>query len=92
MFKYESGQLPDALNMFFSLNNRSVHNYNTRNKDKLHLTVAKHAYRDRDFRLVGVHGLDYITVNIKINTSFSTFKKALKIVIQSEKLCFNLKL
>ena len=54
MFKYESGQLPDALNMFF-VKNRSVHNYNTRNKDKLRPTVAKHAYRDRDFRLVGVH-------------------------------------
>ena len=44
MFKYESGQLPDALNMFF-VKNRSVHNYNTRNKDKLRPTVAKHAYR-----------------------------------------------
>ena len=34
MFKYESGKLPDALNMFI-VKNRSVHNYNTRNKDKL---------------------------------------------------------
>ena len=62
MFKYESGQLPDALNMFF-VKNRSVHNYNTRNKDKLRPTVAKHAYRDRDFRLVGVHVWNYIAVN-----------------------------
>ena len=45
MFKYEYGQLPDALNMFF----RSVHNYNTRNKDKLRPAIAKHVYRDRDF-------------------------------------------
>ena len=44
MFKYE---LPVALNMFF-VKNRSVHNYNTRNKDKLSPTVAKHAYSDRD--------------------------------------------
>ena len=72
MFKYESGQLPDALNMFFFVKNRSVQNYNTRNKDKLRPTVAKHAYRDRDFRLVGVHVWNYITAN------FSTFKKALK--------------
>ena len=44
MFKYESGQLHDALNMFF-VKNRYVHYYNTRNKDKLRPTVAKHAYR-----------------------------------------------
>ena len=45
MFKYEYGQLPDALNMFF-VTNRSVHNYNTRNKDKHHTAIAKHVYRD----------------------------------------------
>ena len=90
MFKYESGQLPDALNMFF-VKNRSVHNYNTRNKDKLRPTVAKHAYRDRDFRLVGVHVWNYIAANLKIDTSFSTFKKALKKFIQSENFWFNLK-
>ena len=48
MFKYEYGQLPDALNMFF-VKNRSVHNNNTRNKDKLRPAIAKHLYRDRDF-------------------------------------------
>ena len=48
--------------MFF-VKNRSVHNYNTRNKDKLRPTVAKHAYRDRDFRLVGVHVWNYIAAN-----------------------------
>ena len=63
--------------MFF-VKNRSVHNYNTRNKDKLRPTVAKHAYRDRDFRLVGVHVWNYIAANLKIDTYFSTFKKALK--------------
>ena len=45
MFKNESGQLPDALNMFL-VKNRSVHNYNTQNKDKVRPTVAKHAYID----------------------------------------------
>ena len=49
MFKYESGKLPDALNILVVVKNRSVHNYNTRDKDKLRPTVAKHAYRDRDF-------------------------------------------
>ena len=75
MFKYESGQLPDALNLFF-VKNRSVHNYNTRNKNKLCPTVANHAYRD--FRLVDVHVRNYIGANLKMDTSFSTFHKAQK--------------
>ena len=86
MFKYESGQLPDTLNMFF-VKNRSVHNYNTRNKDKLRPTVAKHAYRDRDFRLVGVHVWNYIAANLKIDTYFSTFKKVLKNVFNQNFFC-----
>ena len=49
-----------------------MHNYNTV------ATVAKHAYRDRDFRVVGVHVWNYIAANLKIDTSFSKFKKALK--------------
>ena len=69
--KYEYGQLPDILNMFF-VKNRSVHDYNTRNRDKLH--PAKHAGRDRDFRFVGVHVWNYICDNIKLATSFSLFK------------------
>ena len=42
MFKYEYSQLPDALNMFCFVKNKSVHNYNTRNKDKLRPAIAKH--------------------------------------------------
>ena len=45
MFKYGYGQLPNALIMCF-VKNRSVHNCNTRNKDKLLPAIAKHAYRD----------------------------------------------
>ena len=63
MFKYEYGQLPDALNMFF-VKNRSMDNYDTRNKNKLRPAIAKHVYRDRDFRLVGVHVWNYIYDNI----------------------------
>ena len=74
MFKNESDHLPDALNMFL-LRIDLLHTYNTRMKDKLRPTVAKHAYRDRDFRLVGVHVWNYMAANLKIDTSFSTFKK-----------------
>ena len=60
-----------------------MHNYNTRNKDKLRPTVAKHAYRDRDFRLVGVHVWNYIAANLKIDTSFPHLKRHKKIVFNN---------
>ena len=88
MFKYEYDQLPDAL--IFFVKNRSVHNYNTRNKDKLLPAIAKHAYRDRDFRLVGVHVWNYICDNINIATSFASLKRILKKCILSEKCMFYL--
>ena len=89
MFKYEYGQLPDALTMFF-VKNRSVHNYNTRNKDKLRPAIAKHLYRDRYFRLVGVHVWYYICDNINIDTPFASFKRILKKFIISKKIMFYL--
>ena len=81
--------MPDALNMSF-VKNRSVQNYNNRNKDKLRPAIAKHLYRDRDFRLVGVHVWNYICDNINIDTPFASFKRILKIFILSEKLMFYL--
>ena len=70
--------------MFF-VKNRSVHNYNTRNKDKLRPAIAKHAYRDIDFRLVGVHVWNFICDNTNIATSFVSFKRILNKFIISEK-------
>ena len=86
MFKYEYGHLPDALNMFFVNANIQVVN-NTRNKDKLRPAIAKHLYRDRDFRLVGVHVWSYICDNINIDTPFASFKRIHKKNL-SEKICF----
>ena len=60
-----------------------MHNYNTRNKDKLRPDIAKHVYRD--FRLVGVHVLNYICDNINIDTPFDLFKRILKKCILFEK-------
>ena len=90
MFKDEYDQLPEVLNMFFFVKNRSVHNYNTRNKDKLRPAIAKHVYRDIDFRLVGVHVWNYICDNINIATSFASFKRILKKFNLSEKFMFYL--
>ena len=57
---YEYGQLLDALNMFF-VKNISVHNYNTLNKDKLCLVIAKQETETFDL-LVSMFGIIYVTI------------------------------
>ena len=71
--------------MFF-VKNRSVHKYNTRNKDKLSSAIAKHVCRD--FGLVGVHVWNYICDNINIDTPFASFKRILKNVFYLINVCF----
>ena len=88
MYKYETGNISDALHLLFTKNS-SIHKYNTRNKHKLRPALAKHAYRDKDFRFVCVHVWNYITENMNTTVSFQTFKKALKSFILSEAFTFN---
>ena len=89
LYKYEFGINPIPLRSLFTKNS-SVHNYNTRNSDKLRPALARHAYRDKDFRFISVHVWNYICDNVNIYVSFPSFKKYLKCFILSEK--FNLEL
>ena len=57
-------------------------------KDKLRPAIANHVYRDREFRLVGVHVWNYISDNINIDTPFASFKRILNKFIISEKCMF----
>ena len=68
MYKYEYCIIPVALQYFFL--NSSVHEYNTRNRNKLRPAIANHVYRDKDFRFISVHVWNYISENRKkISTS-----------------------
>ena len=91
MFKYESGQFPDALNnmILLRIDLCIIITHETRTIYVV-LSLNMH-YRDRDFRLVGVHVWNYIAANFKNDSSFSTFKKALIFFIKSEIFGFNLK-
>ena len=40
--------------------NSSVHEYNTRNRNKPRPVITKHVYRDKDFRFVSVHVGNFI--------------------------------
>ena len=89
LYKYEFGIIPIPLRSLFTKNS-SVHNYNTRNSNKLRPAIARHAYRDKDFRFISVHVWNYICDNVNINVSFPSFKKSLKCFIMSEKFSFEL--
>ena len=89
MYKYEYSIIPVALQYLFSKNS-SVHEYNTRNRNKLRPAIAKHVYRDKDFRFVSVHVWNYISKNISIDVSFPSFKKSLKLFIFSEDFNFKI--
>ena len=89
LYKYEFGIIPIPLRSLFTKNS-SVHNYNTRNSNKLRPAIARHAYRDKDFRFISVHVWNYICDNVNINVSFPSFKKSLKCFILSEKFSFEL--
>ena len=81
--------IPIALRSLFTKNS-SIHNYNTRNSNKLRPALARHAYRDKDFRFISVHVWNYICDNVRIDVSFPSFKKSLKCFILSEKFSFKL--
>ena len=90
MYKYEYCIIPVALQYLFTKNS-SVHEYNTRNrKNKLCPAIAKHVYRDKDFRFISVHVWNYISENISIDVSFPTLKKSLKLFILSEDFNFKI--
>ena len=79
MYKYEYCIIPVSLQYLFTKNS-SVHEYDTRNRNKLRHAIAKHVYRDNDFRFISVHVWNDISENISIDVSFPTFKKSRKIV------------
>ena len=53
LYEYEFGIIPIALRSLFT-KNISVHNYNTRNGNKLRPAIARYAYRDKVFRFIYV--------------------------------------
>ena len=74
LYKYEFGIIPIPLRSLFTTKNSSVHNYNTRNSNKLRPVISRHAYRAKDFRFISVHVWNYICDDVNINVSFPSFK------------------
>ena len=57
--------------------NQDVHNYNTRNRNLLHVPVARTELLYKTFKFRGIHIWNDVLINIDIDVSFVLFKKRL---------------
>ena len=77
MFKFNLGLSPVALNNLF-VRNSNIHNYNTRNKNKLRSAIGRHKFIYTNFCYISVHIWNTITDKIDTDTSLLTFKKTIE--------------
>ena len=85
MFKFNLGLSPVALNNLF-VRNSNIHNYNTRNKNKLRSAIGRHKFIYKNFRYISGHIWNNITDKIDTDTSLLTFKKQLKILLFTDEI------
>ena len=85
MFKFNLGLSPVALNNLF-VRNSNIHNYNTRNKNKLRSAIERHKFNYKKFRYISVHIWNNITDKINTDTSLFTFKKQLKLLLFTDEI------
>ena len=85
MFKFNLGLSPVPLNNLF-VRNSKIHNYNTRNKNKLRSAIERYKSIYKKFRYISVHIWNNITDKIDTDTSLLTFKKQLKILLFTDEI------
>ena len=66
--------------------NSNIHNYNTRNKNKLRSAIGRHKFIYKNFRYISVHIWNNITDKIDTDTSLLTFKKQLKVLLFTDEI------
>ena len=85
MFKFNLRLLTVALNNLF-VRNSNIHNYNTRNKNKLRSAIGRHKCICKNFRYISVYIWNNITDKIDTDISLLTFKKQLKILLFTDEI------
>ena len=80
MYTYNIDIIPDIINYCY-VTNSNVHNYNTRNGNKISSAFSRHKYMYRNFRFISVHIWNLVF-------SLSTLKSSLRHLLFSEE--FNL--
>ena len=79
MFKFNLGLSPVAINNLF-VRSSNIHNYNTRNKNKLRSAIGRHKFIYKKFCYISVHIWNIITDKIDTDTSLLTYKKQQKTI------------
>ena len=90
MFRYEYGQLPDALNMFLLRIDLCIITILETRINSVLLLLSIYTETETFDLLVSMFGTYYICDNINIDTPFASFKRILKKFIISEKFMFYL--
>jgi hypothetical protein len=86
MFKFYHNLLPQIFNDIFNYN-FTIHNYQTRSANNLHMPECKSVLRSKSIKITGVKIWNHISVNLNTLCKISTLKKISKRVLVSEYYC-----
>ena len=82
MYSYFNDKLPENFNDYFTKNSY-LHDYNTRTACKLHLDYQRINYGKFSIKYRGAKLWNTLPENLRNQKSYSSFKKSIKIYIQS---------
>ena len=89
MYKYHNGMLPSPINELFITNN-TVHNYNTRQRNNLHIQIGN---GEEVYRLFSFHGIkiwNHLSNKICTNVSYASFKYLTRVYFQCNEIVYRL--
>ena len=89
MFKNNLGYISKAVKSLFTTNS-DIHQYNTRNRDKMRSAYGKHEFMYSNFRFVGIHIWNYILDHLDINVTLPKFKKTFKTHILADNFTYHI--
>ena len=85
MFNYNSGMLPDIFDSIFT-KNKDIHNYETRQRHKLHVQKAKITLYQRSIKYIGVNIWNYFVDKLHTNCSIYVYKHLKMFLLRNEVL------
>ena len=84
MFKVHNKSVPQIFQEYFTVNS-AIHNYRTRQRDKLRAPLCKTGIMRNSIRVKGVYLWNYIFDRVQIECTITLFKRNLRNLILSDK-------
>ena len=82
MYKLHHNKVPLIFQSYFK-SNYEIHNFNTRNRDKLRRPTWKHEIMKQSIRLKGVTIWNNVKSSMVVETSYNSYKSNLRKIILS---------